>query len=133
MRESVKRHDEAKAAPVRQRLWWITAAPSVWALHFLACYLSAAVWCEKFSATATNRPLIWMVSAYTVVSIGLIAAIASLSYRNFREGSPPIPYDFDDPADRTHFLGFTAFLLSVLSFIATLFTALVFLIIRSCD
>lgn len=67
------------------------------------------------------------------MAVTMIVAIGAASYRNFRRADPPLTYEFDDPTDRTHFLGFTAFLLSLLSLIATLFTALVFVMVRSCD
>src|SRR5690606_36192532 len=38
------RHDPAVAA-AREGVWTLAAAPAVWALHFLACYVVAAVWC----------------------------------------------------------------------------------------
>ena len=30
-----------------ESLWTLFTAPVVWALHFLACYVGAAVFCEK--------------------------------------------------------------------------------------
>ncbi|KLU05986.1 putative transmembrane protein [Rhodopirellula islandica] len=117
---------------MRMRLWWIAISPTVWAIHFLASYITAAIWCEKMMA-GNLRPLQFSVAIYTAIALPAIGWVGWASYRNFRRGDPPVPYDFDDPTDRTHFLGFTAFLLSVLSVVATLFTALVFVLIGSCD
>lgn len=133
MAELTPRHDESKPKPIRDRLWWIATAPSVWALHFLACYITAAIWCEKFAGKSEMTTLWWWIGAYTLVALTVIIAIAVASYRNFRRGDPPLPYEFDDPSDRTHFLGFTAFLLAMLSLVATSFTALVFVLVRSCE
>ena len=33
----------------RQSLWLLIVSPSMWAAHFLPCYITAAVWCEKFA------------------------------------------------------------------------------------
>ncbi|TWT94319.1 hypothetical protein Pla100_39300 [Neorhodopirellula pilleata] len=125
--------DESKPKPIRHRLWWIVIAPTLWAIHFLACYVTVAIWCEKAARPdAGGPPLVWIM-AYSVVAMAGIIWVGVLSYRNFRKGDPPLPYDFDDPSDRTHFLGFTAFLLALLSGIATLFTVLVFVLVKTCD
>lgn len=127
------RPDESKPKPISHRLWWIVIAPTLWAIHFLACYLTAAIWCEKAITSETSGPPMLWIAGYSIVALAGIVWVGVLSFRNFRSGSPPLPYDFDDPSDRTHFLGFTAFLLSLLSGIATLFTVLVFLLVRTCD
>lgn len=132
--EGLPRHDESKPQPIRHRLWWITISPTLWAIHFLVCYIGAAIWCERYAGSPNSLgPLLTLVSVATVVALAGILVIAWLSFKNFRAGDPPLPYDFNDPEDRSHFLGFTAFLLSALSLIATLFTALVFVLVRSCD
>ncbi|WP_407652746.1 transmembrane prediction [Aporhodopirellula aestuarii] len=119
---------------MRQQLWWIALGPSIWAVHFLACYLTAAIWCEKFaSAGSANSPLWWLIGVYSVIALVGLIVVSVMSFRSFRRGDPPVSYDFDDPHERTPFLGFTAYLLSLLSIVATLFTVLVFLLVRSCD
>lgn len=128
-----RKHDESQSKPIRNRLWWIVISPLVWSLHFLACYITTAIWCEKYAATGDPKTLFISVAVYTVAAVVAIGVVAWLSFQNFRQRDAPLPYDFDDPADRTRFLGFTAFLLSLLSLIATLFTALVFVMVRSCD
>ncbi len=119
--------------PVTTTLWWIAIAPALWAAHFLACYVSAAIWCEKFASGGEKVWLNTAITAFSVIALTGIAWVAWSSLRNFRRGNPTLPYDFDDPEERTHFLGFTAFLLAILSGIATLFTVLVFLLVGSCD
>jgi len=125
--------DRSEPKPIRHRLWWIVIAPTLWAIHFLACYLTVAIWCEKATTSQNSGPPIAWIFGYSIVALAGIVYVGMLSYRNFRSGNPPLPYDFDDPNDRTHFLGFTAFLLAVLSAISTLFTLLVFLFVRTCD
>jgi hypothetical protein len=118
----------------RAKLWSIVIAPSLWSVHFLACYVTTAIWCEKVSATQSGTSTLrWLVAAYTIIALVGIGWVALRSFQNFRRADPPVPYDFDDPSDRTHFLGFTAFLLSILSAIAVAFTALVYVMVRSCD
>ncbi|MGB7839915.1 MAG: hypothetical protein WBL40_17580 [Terrimicrobiaceae bacterium] len=33
----------------RQSLWLLMISPTIWAAHFLLCYLTAAIWCAKFA------------------------------------------------------------------------------------
>lgn len=132
MQDTIPQHDESKPQPIHKRLWWIVLSPSVWAIHFLACYLTIAIWCAKADSSGREWPL-WLLGGYTLVAVIAISAIGVSSYRNFRQSDPTFPYEFDDPSDRTNFIGYTAFLLSLLSLVATLFTAFALLIIRSCD
>ncbi|WP_081613853.1 transmembrane prediction [Rhodopirellula sallentina] len=133
MRKGIRKHDETKPTPIRERVWWIAIAPSLWAIHFLACYLSAAIWCEKFSSERGNTTLHGLVALYSLIAIVGILCVAWVSYQTLRRGNHAVPYNFDDPAERTHFLSFTAFLLSVLSAIATIFTILAFVLVGGCD
>ncbi|MCC9642004.1 transmembrane prediction [Rhodopirellula sp. JC740] len=128
----IAKHDSAAERPLSQQLWWIVVSPSLWAVHFMACYLTAAIWCEKAGGQADPFALHFAITVYTVVVLPVMAWVAWNSHREFRRSEPPVPYDFDDPTDRTHFLGFTAFLLTLLSLVATLFTVLVFVFVRSC-
>jgi len=137
-RAAIPVHDRDDPRSLRQRLWWIAIAPSLWAVHLLVCYIAAAIWCEKVARPQSPRPPspipLWIVvAAATVVVVIVILVIARLSWRNFRRSDQALPLTFDTPEERTAFLGFTAFLLSVLSLVATLFTVLVFVLVRSCD
>lgn len=134
---SIPKHTHDAHRSIRHRLWWIALSPSLWAVHFLACYMAAALWCEKVARPAlpqspTPVPLWIFVAVVTAIVVIGIVVIACLSWRNFQQCDPPIPFDFGVPDKRTEFLGFTAFLLSMLSLVATLMTALVFVLIRSC-
>lgn len=133
MAHGKQRYEASKTKPVGQRLWWIATAPSLWALHFLTCYVTVAIWCEKVPSDEPTNGLWWLIGMYSVVAMFGIAIVGWLSFKSFRQEDPPLPYDFDDPDDRTNFLGFTAFLLALLSGVATLFTTLVFVLVRSCD
>jgi len=128
-----KKHDQSQPKSIRDRLWWVVISPSVWAVHFLACYLTVAIWCEKYSATGSPTTLGALIAIYTVIAVAVISVVAWASLKTFWHGDVTIPFDFDEPGDRTNFLGFTALLLSLLSLIATLFTVLAVVVVRSCD
>lgn len=118
---------------IRDRLWWLTFSPLVWALHFLASYITTAIWCAKFSESdgaATEVRL--AVAAYTAFALALIILIGTISFRRHRTGTGVPPHDDPTLIDQRRFLGFAAFLLSCLSGIATVFTALVYLLVGSC-
>lgn len=117
----------------RQSLWMLTIGPSVWALHFLACYITAAVWCEKFAGR--EAALGWVrgaIAIYTVAALIGIGLNARAGWRRHRFGAGELPHDFDTPEDRHRFLGFATFLLAALSAVAVIFTALVALFFYDC-
>ncbi|MFG0262799.1 MAG: transmembrane prediction [Novipirellula sp. JB048] len=133
MKMPPEQHDDSKPTAIRHRLWWIVISPLVWSLHFLTCYITSAIWCQKYAATGDPDELRLFIAVVTGIAVLAISVVAWLSFKNVRTSEATVPYDFDDPAERTHFLGYTAFLLSLLSLVATLFTALVYVIVRSCD
>lgn len=136
MNNDIQLPDEVRAKPTAwtDRLWWLTIAPSVWAIHFLTTYLTSAIHCAKFADTEGDARVVrWLVAAFTLVAIGLIAWVGTISYRRHRMGDSTAPHDFASQADQQRFLGFAALLLSLLSGVATLFTAMVFIFLGTCD
>ena len=114
-------------------LWWLTFSPLCWAIHFLASYLTTAIYCAKFAPSDGSAPSIRVaVAIFTFIAITLIVAIGSKSYRMHRMGDASLPHDDDTPQDEHRFIGFASLLLSILSGIATLFTATVFVFMETC-
>jgi hypothetical protein len=121
----------------KDSLWLLTISPSIWAAHFLLCYLTAAVWCAKFatpggSLGAARTAVIWY-TAVALIAIGLVgregfrrhtypSAGASTDLRStFR--TETTTHDLDSPEDRHRFLGFATLLLSGLSGVAVVYAA----------
>ena len=145
MTEAGTRPDEAEHAgePEEERrefaeesdtLLQLVLGPTVWALHFVACYAAAAIWCAKAPGQGhTLDPLRLGIAAGTALALGLIAWAGWRAWR---------AWDFLDDRDYTHegaatedrheFLGHAAFLLCGVSFIGVLFTALPALLLESC-
>ena len=122
-----------KQTGARDRLWWLVWSPVVWTVHFLACYITAAVFCAKFADGSEEAyPVRVAVAVYTLIALGLIALIGWLSFRRHMMGDAALPHDFDSEDDQKRFLGFSAFLLSLLSGVATVFTAMVFFFMDTC-
>lgn len=116
-----------------ESLWWLAVSPTIWLVHFVACYATVAVWCAK--AVPRDGALGAASSAvvvYTLVALSIVVAIAARSYRRHRYRGSSVPHDADTPEDRHRFLGLATFLLSALSAVAIVFVALPFVFIGSC-
>lgn len=118
----------------RETLWMLAASPTIWALHLLASYATAAIWCGKIAgpsgSLATARIVI---AVYTVVALAGIGAIGVVALRRHRFGGERPPHDADTPEDRHRFIGYSTFLLSALSAVAVLYAALAIVFIEGCQ
>lgn len=125
--------DMTAAEPPRDSIWFLTIAPTIWALHFLLCYATAAVWCAKYAGeSASLGPVRTAIGVYTALAMIGIGSTGWVGYRRHSFGAAELPHDDDTPQDRHRFLGFATLLLSVLSAVATLFVAAVALFIGTC-
>lgn len=121
-------------AESRQRLWIVPASPVIWSLHFLACYITAALWCGV--VVGREGPLSSArvaIGVYTVIALAGIAVVGRLGWRAHRYGAGDPPHDADTPEDRHRFLGFATVLLSGLSGVATIYSALAAVFIETCQ
>jgi len=116
-----------------ESLWMLAASPLIWAVHFMLCYVSAAIWCAKIAGRDGSLGEVRIaIGVYTVLAVIAIACIGRVGLRRHRFGSATVPHDFDTPEDRHRFLGFATLLLSGLSGVATLYVALAAAFIGSC-
>jgi len=117
----------------KERLWIIAVSPAVWAVHFLASYVTAAVWCAKVAGRdgllADARVAI---AVYTVLALAGIGVAGWRGYRRHSFGGATPPHDYDTPEDRHRFLGFAALLLSGLSAVAVVYVALTAVFFETC-
>lgn len=117
-----------------QSLWMLVISPAIWSIHFLACYITAAVWCAKFAGPRGSLTGVRIaIAGYTILALVGIAAIGWWGYCRHRNGPATVPHDFDTPEDRQRFIGFATLLLSALSAVATLFVAMVAVYVERCD
>lgn len=114
----------------RLTLWMVAFSPSLWAVHFLLCYLTVAIWCAKWGPLL--EPARLLVGVYTLAALASIAAIGWWGWRHHSYGDASLPHDFDTAADRNRFLGFSTVLLSALSFVATLYVGMAALFFETC-
>lgn len=116
-----------------ESLWTLFTAPAVWALHFLACYVAAAIFCEKPGFLGADfLTLRAAIAGLTLLSLAVIVVAAVLAWRQWGFGSGDPPHDDPTRRDRLLFQGYATLLLSGLSFIAVIFTALPALFITDC-
>ena len=110
----------------RDSLIGMVASPLVWAAHFLVCYTVVALACAFGFGTETGgewgivRIVLLIVSAGAVL---VIVGLCFLAYRRWRQsgGSEP-PHDHRQ--ERHQFMSVAALLLSVLSGIGVVYTAI---------
>ena len=123
----------AVAAEKGWRLWLLAVSPSIWAAHFMLSYVTAAIWCGRIAgAGASLDPVRVTIAVYTAVALAAIAIVGVIGYRAHRIGDANVPHDDDTPQDRHRFLGFSTLLLSGLSAVAVIYSALAAVFIESC-
>lgn len=117
-----------------ESLWTLFTAPTIWALHSLACYITAAVFCAKAGAASFSfEAMRFALGAVTLVALAGIVLSAYLAWRQWGFGSGDPPHDEPTRRDRLLFQGFATLLLSGLSFVAVVFVAVPLLFIGACQ
>jgi hypothetical protein len=115
-------------------LWRVIAAPVVWALHFLCCYVYAAVYCEKAGREAPlDQPALVVIIA-TVVALAMIGWSTHSLWRVRGRSLTDNDFEFEHntPEERHRFLSHIALTLCVLSAVAVLYVAIPMLYLTSC-
>lgn len=121
-------------AEQREWPWALAVSPTIWAVHFMVCYVAAAVWCAKFAEPrdplSPIRLAIFVVTAVALLAIGVVGY---LGYRRHQLGAATLPHDDDTPEDRHRFLGFATLLLSGLSAVGVIYAAMAAVFIDTCQ
>ncbi|MDX3924795.1 MAG: hypothetical protein QHC90_03175 [Shinella sp.] len=115
-----------------ETLWTLFTAPVVWALHFLACYVTVAIYCAKSGEVGGYDTIRWILAVITLLALAMIVVSAALAFRQWGFGTDDPPHDDPTRHDRTLFQGFATLLLSGLSFIAVVFAAAPLIFIAGC-
>lgn len=131
--DEMTRADDPAPKEQEESLFRLALCPSIWAVHFLACYITVALWCEKMVPPGGELGMArWLCVGYSAAALIAIAAAAKGAHRRHRFLGGRIPHDFDSPVDRHRFLGFAEFLLALLSFVAVTYVALPFGVFSTC-
>lgn len=123
-----------RRAIFRESLWPMVAAPTIWALHFLACYVTGAVHCAKAASRAAELGQIrWWIAGFTVAALVGIAlcAVDAVRHADF-DGGDGLPHDASTVDDRRRFVSWSILLLSGLSAVGVVFAALPAVLIATC-
>jgi hypothetical protein len=115
-------------------LWRVIAAPIIWALHFLFCYMFAAIYCEKSGRDAALGDVRAAIAIGTVVALAGIG-LATRHLWDVRGRSltdDDFEYDHNTPEERHRFLSHVALMLCALSAIAVLYVAIPVFYLSTC-
>jgi Kef-type K+ transport system membrane component KefB len=115
-----------------EALWTLFTAPVVWAGHFLACYVAAAVHCAGAGPGFSFDALRIGVAVVTVLALAAIALSAALAWRQWGFGTGDPPHDEPTRRDRLLFQGYATLLLSGLSFVAVIYQGLPVIFLTDC-
>lgn len=110
-------------------LWTLIVPPSVWAAHFLFCYLWVAISCAKLGAFE-RFPIAFVIG--TIVALAIITASGTIAWFQTQGRGDPPPHEESTDEDRLRFLAKSTLLLAGLSFVAVLFTAAPALMLTDC-
>ncbi len=115
-------------------LWRVIAAPIVWAVHFLFCYVFAAIYCEKLGRDASLDTATWVIVGATVLALALIGLSTHRLWRVRGRSltDNDLEYEHNTPEERHRFLSHVALMLCVLSAVAVLYVAIPMLYLTSC-
>jgi hypothetical protein len=112
-----------------ESLWTLFTGPVIWAVHFLACYVGAAVACAR--AVDFEHVRLGIASA-TAVALTAILLSSYLAWRQWGFGTGDPPHGKATRDDRLLFQGFATLLLCALSFVAVAYQALPALFLADC-
>ena len=115
-------------------LWRIIVAPTIWAVHFLASYVTVAVYCEKAGRTAALDPALVAVVVYTVAALAGIAWSSRTLWRVRGRSltDDDFEYEHNTPEERHRFLSHVALMLCVLSAVAVIYVTIPMLYLSTC-
>jgi hypothetical protein len=117
-----------------ESLWTLFTAPTVWAVHFVVCYASVAVYCAKAAALDFGFDTVRLALAgFTLLALAMIVFSAWLAWRQWGFGTGDPPHDEPTRKGRTLFQGYATLLLSGLSFVAVVYAAIPLIFIAECQ
>ena len=121
------------AAARHRQLWGVFAGPLVWFAHFLASYVTVAVWCARFTSDGGLGAARWALAALTLAAVAGEFLIAWRGFKAHRHGFAIDPvHDEATSEERRRFLAFATWLLAGLSLTATVYVALPLWLLTRC-
>lgn len=121
-----------RAQRFMSNLWTLIVPPTVWALHFLFCYIYAAIRCAKSGPAEVIGDVRGAIAIATVVSLLVVLADGYVAWAHSQVEDDPSPHQESTDEDQLRFLATAKLLLAGLSFIAIVFTALPAFLFEDC-
>lgn len=111
----------------------LIVGPTIWALHFLGVYVTAAVFCAKTGGTVELWPVRVAIVVLTALSLAAIAVAALRAWQKWGVSlDRDLEYEAPSPVERRRFLSHAALMLNALSTVSVIYTALPALFVSSC-
>ena len=115
-------------------LWRVIAAPIIWALHFLFCYVLMAIYCEKAGRDAAFG------DSRTVIIVATVLALAAVGWsthalwrvRGRSLTDDDFEFEHNTPEERHRFLSHVALMLCVLSAVGIAYVAIPIFVLATC-
>ena len=106
----------------------------IWALHFIICYIGAAVYCAKWGREAPLDIVRGGVLVTTGLALAGVVALSFSLWRVHRRSMTENDFDFEHnkPEERHRFLSHVGLMLSVLSAVAIIFVAYPVMVLETC-
>lgn len=111
------------ASAVAEPLWMLMVAPAILMSHFLACYLTAALSCGRWSAGAAIGGAHTAIALYTIGAVSGIGLCLAFGVQARRESATLSELDGDAPEHRQHVLAAATVLLALMSLAGAVFVA----------
>src|SRR4051794_38024617 len=89
-----------RAQRLTVNLWTLIAPPTVWSLHFLFCYVYAAIHCAKAGRLESIAPVQPAIAVATVLSLLLVGASGYVGWAQSRAPGDPPPHEESTDEDR---------------------------------
>lgn len=112
-------------------MWTLSAAPTVWAVHFLACYALAAVWCARAGRSAPLGEARGWIGVLTLGALVLLGWLGLRAWRRARAACA-VQHALDSTRARDRFMAWIALLLALLAALAVLYAAAAAVLIGTC-
>ncbi len=113
-------------------LWRLIGAPILWSLHFLFCYVYAAIRCAKGGPLAPLDDVRLVIAIVTLLALAAVALGGIDAWRQTRIAGDSPPHAQSTVEDRHRFLSFAELLLAGLSFVAIVYTAIPAFVFADC-
>jgi heme/copper-type cytochrome/quinol oxidase subunit 2 len=112
----------------------VIAAPLVWALHFLFCYVYVAIFCEKAGRAAPLDDARTAVVVATVIALVLIgwSTVSLWRVRGRSLTDDDFEFEHNAPEERHRFLSHVALMLCLLSAVAVVYVAIPIFYLATC-